>query len=155
VDPGNITVESNEMDNTWEHTFGPPSCNPTFIPEPNTPNLPNLYIFSSRFRPLHTSWNTGTVYNFDTGDTPVDLNITVKNSGNVPAASSKYQLLVNNQVIITDYIALGPNQQVNLGWYATVNCGSIFKLILDADNSVVESSELDNSTTIGPWPVCN
>jgi subtilase family serine protease len=155
VDPGNITVESNELDNTWEHTFGPPHCNPTFIPEPPAKNLPNLYIDSSRFRPLQTSWNTGTVYNFDTGDISVDLSITVKNSGNVAAPASKYQLLVNNQVIITDYITLGANQKVQLGWYATVSCGSIFKLILDVDNSVAESSELDNSTTIGPWPVCN
>jgi subtilase family serine protease len=155
VDPGNITAESNELDNTWEHTFGPPSCNPTFIPEPPAQNLPNLNISSSRFSPLKTSWNTGTVYNFDTGDIPVDINITVRNSGNVAATTSKYQLLVNNKVIITDLIALGPNQQVNLGWYATVSCNSVFKLILDVDNSVAESNENDNSTTIGPWPSCN
>jgi subtilase family serine protease len=155
VDDDKRVVETDETDNYWTHTFYGNECTPVFIPEPPTQNLPNLHIDSSHLSPLKTSFGTGTVYNFDIGDISVDIRFTVKNSGNVPAPASKYQLLVNNKVIITDYITLGANQQKQIGWYATVKCGSIFKLILDVDNTVAESSEFDNSTTIGPWPKCN
>lgn len=154
VDPETLIVETNEMDNFYEHTFYQNECHTAFIPENSNQNLPNLQIVGTWFSPLETSFGTGISYNFDAGDQPVNLTITIKNSGNVAAPASKYQFIVNGKVVITDSIALGPNQQWQLGWYGTMNCGSNSKFILDVDNTVKESNENDNTKTFNSWPVC-
>jgi len=153
VDDDKRIIETNEADNYWEHTFYENECKQTFIPEPS--NLPNLQVTGMHLRHLNTSWNTGIVYNFDAGDRGADISVIIKNSSNVAAPATKYQLIINNQVIISDKIALGPNQEVKLGWFGTVNCGSSFIFKMDAENWLEESNEFDNQKSAGPWPVCD
>jgi len=155
VDDDKRIIETNEADNYWEHTFYENECTPTFIPEPPASNLPNLQVVGFHLKPLQSSFNTGTSFNFSIGDTPVDIAIIVRNTGNVPAAATKYQLIINNQVIITDKISLAPNQEKKIGWYGEVNCGSNFVFKLDFNNILIESNEFDNQTSAGPWPICD
>jgi len=156
VDPGNITVESNELDNTWEHTFGPPHCNPTFIPEPSQPaeNLPNLMAAGMNMKKLSTSWNTGTIFNFNKGNIDADIEAYVVNKSNLPVTgTTMWSLKIDNQIILTGELGpFEPGQEKKLGWYGSVNCGVKVTFTADVTNYLIESNEYDNSISVSSWP---
>jgi subtilase family serine protease len=156
VDPGNITVESNELDNTWEHTFGPPHCNPTFIPEPSPPaeNLPNLWAAGMNIKKLSTSWNTGTIFNFNKGNIDADIEAYVVNKSNMPVTGiTMWSLKIDQQIILTGELGpFEPGQEKKLGWYGTINCGVKVTFSVDVTNYLIESNEYDNSISLSSWP---
>lgn len=156
VDSEGLIVETDEADNFWSHIFSDNECKQAFIPDTPAKNLPNIRVAGIGLKYLKTSFGTGVSYNLDLGgDIPADISVNIKNYGSVPAQAFKYQLIINNDVILTKELALNPNQEVTLGWYAKVKCGSVFLFKADIDNIVAESIESDNEYQSPPWPKCD
>jgi subtilase family serine protease len=150
VDPGNITNESNEADNSWEHTFGPPNCTPTIITELPKENLTNLRISGMNVKKLSTSWNTGTIFNFNKGNIDVDIEVWVQNtSDKTILMTTMWTLKLNETILLTGSLGtFDPGQEKMLGWYGSVNCGTNITFIADSVNTLIESNETDNAKTI-------
>lgn len=135
VDPDNSISESNENDNSTEL-----SLNVT-IPKP-----PDLSITKVSLSPRKTTYNSS--------DTNIKVNVSFKNSGDIETGGYTSTLTKDSSLLAQQNLSNLKGKRTDSFSFALSDLSFVsngqnrLQIILDSDNTVIESNEANNSATV-------